>query len=851
MNFPRIKNKWHFIFYCIILLICCLEFSFLLVFFKPFNPFNQKYINFNRDIVKKHKPNNHKQDSFKKDGSKIYEINRDVPNEGTPTSSPPIQTFLPPQILSIDTIITNDTNGTNDISSVSLIKLEIGSNLTQSLNLIPDISSNDIGLCSQICFHEEDGSCNNRIDYFDSENSTTFDGTFKAEIINYLDGSNVSAFSGFDYITLENYTFKNKDLLFLFDEINGTLESQSAVEGVMGLGFGSPIWNQLASDGYLQVIGIALPNFICSIGSIAFGGIDFRYIFNDPPNRPEFHNIRTLNDTIYPIIEVNKIWVNKTPLNFPVINAIISTSYNKISLGNFSTEFFTKLGANKTSDGNWIVPDPVDITIDVTTDSGPIIGIVVSSFATCNSMIKGQCISIFDDDFGPLNNTIIIGALYVQNFYITANKANNASNTIGIAERSEDFCPIPGPTGVPPVPPQTTIPPKPIPTFPPPQILDELCYQSTTGSCNNRQHIFDSKNSSYFNPNGTIGSINYLDGSFANGSFGNDFIILDNFGFANKFLFLLYSQIFGALQAESAVEGVMGLGLSSQIWDQLASKGYDQAIGFAFPNYPCPVGSIAFGGIDPRFSNDSNETFSIPTLNDNTYPIIEIYTIWVNETPLDFPVIDAIISTNYNKVSLGNFSTEFFNALGANKTSDGNWVVPNPVDISFDLTTDSGLLIGAIIPSDLSCNMIKGQCISVFDDSSGPSNLANSLILGIPFILVQIGSNASLNIVPDTSVNDIGICSELCNQSSIGSCDNRLHIFDSKNSSSFSPNGTKGSINYLDGSLAKGSFGNDFITLNNFGFANKFSFLLFSQIFGALQAENAVEGIMGLGLSSQ
>ncbi|CAG8811612.1 27767_t:CDS:2, partial [Gigaspora margarita] len=326
-----------------------------------------KYINFNRDIVKKHKPKNHKQDPLKKYSPKIYDINRDVPNEGTPTSSPPTQTFLPPQILSIDTIITNDTNDTNDISSASLIKVEIGSNLSLSLNLIPDISSNDIGLCSQICYNGEVGSCNNRIDYFDSENSTTFEGAFKTETINYLDGSNVSALLGYDYITLDKYQFKNKPLLSLFDEINGALEYQSVVEGIMGLGFGSSIWNQLASDGYLQVIGIALPNFICSIGSIAFGGIDLRYIYTDPP---ELHYIPTLNDTDYPTITINMIWVNKTPLNFPAINVIISTSYNKISLGNFSTEIFTKLGAKKTSDGNWIVPDPVDITFDVTTYSG-------------------------------------------------------------------------------------------------------------------------------------------------------------------------------------------------------------------------------------------------------------------------------------------------------------------------------------------------------------------------------------------------------------------------------------------------------------------------------------------------
>ncbi|KAF0544027.1 hypothetical protein F8M41_003130 [Gigaspora margarita] len=225
----------------------------------------------------------------------------------------------------------------------------------------------------------------------------------------------------------------------MLDKINGILKNQSAVEGVMGLGFGSQIWNQLASNGYLQVIGITLPNFICSIGSIAFGGIDLRYISNDPPNPPKIHNIPTLNGTDYPTIEVKTIRVNNTSLNFPVINAIISTSYNKVSLGSFSTEFFTKLGANKTSDGNWIVPNPVDITLDVTTDSGPIIGITITSNLTCNSMSKGQCISIFDDKFGPLNNTIIIGALFVKNFNFVVNKAKSI---IGIADRN-NFCPTP------------------------------------------------------------------------------------------------------------------------------------------------------------------------------------------------------------------------------------------------------------------------------------------------------------------------------------------------------------------------------------------------------------------------
>ncbi|CAG8853572.1 31057_t:CDS:2, partial [Gigaspora margarita] len=195
----------------------------------------------------------------------------------------------------------------------------------------------------------------------------------------------------------------------------------------------------------------------------------------------------------------------------------------------------------------------------------------------------------------------------------------------------------------------------------------------------------------------------------------------------------------GALQAESNVEGIMGVGLSYQIWDQLASKGYNQVIGFALPNFVCDFGSVAFGGMDLRFSNkhfniDSNETFSISTPNDSTYPKIKIIMIWVNRTALDFPVIDAIISTNYNKISLSNYSTEFFTKLGAKKTINGNWIVPNPVDISFDVKTDSGTIIGITIPSNLTCNIINGQCISIFDDLPGPINSSNSIILGIPFI---------------------------------------------------------------------------------------------------------------------
>ncbi|CAG8774608.1 24043_t:CDS:2, partial [Gigaspora rosea] len=453
---------------------------------------------------------------------------------------------------------------------------------------------------------------------------------------------------------------------------------------------------------------------------------------------------------------------------------IISTNYDKISLGNYSTEFFEVLGANKTSNGSWVVPNPVDIIFNLVTVSGLIIGVTIPSDSTCN-MIQGLCISIFDDSPGPLNST---------NSIILVNKRESI---IGIADRN-NFCPIPTPTGMPPVPSQTTILPQPTQTFPPPQILylsrfktdnqsnqsqsleylfqvqigsnsaqtlnimpdtcindigvcSELCNQSITGSCNNRHHIFDSKNSSSFSQNSTTGSINYLDGSSAKGLFGNDFIILDNFGFANKFSFLLFSQINGILQAESAVEGIMGLGLSSQIWNQLTSNGYDQAIGFALPNSVCDFGSIAFGGIDQRFNNklfnvDSNEIFSIPTLNDSTYPKIKIDAIWVNETPLEFPIKDAIISTNYDKISLGNgnFSKEFFKILGATKLKDGSWLVSNPVDILFNLATGSGEVVEAKIPSNLTCNIINEKCISIFDDLPGPLNSINSIILGKPFI---------------------------------------------------------------------------------------------------------------------
>ncbi|CAG8635088.1 7210_t:CDS:1, partial [Dentiscutata heterogama] len=207
-GFSRIY-KSRLIIYSIIIIIY-LKFSFFIInenkneerFFKNYNP---KTVNYNQDAIKKYNP-------------KFNNFNRNVIKERAST----------PLILSINKFDINDPN------SVSLIQLQIGSNPSQKVNLIPDISSNDIGLCNPLS-----ESCNSRKNIFISDNSTSFKGTYKPRSINYLDGSSVSGFTGNDFITFNDFTFKDKFSLILFDKINGALQSQSAVEGVMGLGFGS------------------------------------------------------------------------------------------------------------------------------------------------------------------------------------------------------------------------------------------------------------------------------------------------------------------------------------------------------------------------------------------------------------------------------------------------------------------------------------------------------------------------------------------------------------------------------------------------------------------------------------
>ncbi|CAG8801525.1 25165_t:CDS:1, partial [Dentiscutata erythropus] len=142
---------------------------------------------------------NYNQDAIKKYNQKFDGFNRDVIKGRAST----------PLILNINKFDINDPN------SVSLIQIQIGSNASQKFNLIPDISSNDIGLCDSLS-----KSCNNRKNIFNSDDSTSFKGFYKPSSINYLDGSSVSGLAGNDFITFNGFTFKNKFSLILFDEIN-------------------------------------------------------------------------------------------------------------------------------------------------------------------------------------------------------------------------------------------------------------------------------------------------------------------------------------------------------------------------------------------------------------------------------------------------------------------------------------------------------------------------------------------------------------------------------------------------------------------------------------------------------
>ncbi|CAG8733667.1 8002_t:CDS:2, partial [Gigaspora rosea] len=337
-----------------------------------------------------------------------------------------------PLILNINKFDINDPN------SVSLIQIQIGSNVSQSINLIPDTSSNDFGLCSEFCGRSLSGDCTNRKDIFTSENSTSFKGNYKPKSINYLDGSIVNGYTGSDFITINSFTFKNKFSLLLFNKISGTLKAQNPVEGIMGLGFSSQYACQIIIYNFLQ--------------SNRVFNVDTKNIFK----------ISTLNNTTYWKIRIGLIWIDESPLIIPtpVTDSLISTSHNKISLGVYSSEFFKNLNATKASDGNWIMSTPVPISFDVITDSG-VIGVVVPS---CN-MIRGKCVSIFDDSSGPLNS-IILGAPFLETIYFII---DNDDHTIRIANKN-NFCPISNPKEEPSKEKNPPLPPPlpPFPPFPPP-----------------------------------------------------------------------------------------------------------------------------------------------------------------------------------------------------------------------------------------------------------------------------------------------------------------------------------------------------------------------------------------------
>ncbi|RIB10586.1 aspartic peptidase domain-containing protein, partial [Gigaspora rosea] len=254
------------------------------------NPFSRNA----KRIVKNYNP---KVINYKKYDEKIPSLNQNVNKERATN----------PLILNINKFDINDPN------SVSLIQIQIGSNVPQNIDLIPDTSSNDFGLCSEFCGRSLSGDCANRQDIFASDNSTSFKGNYKPKSINYLDGSIVNGYTGSDFITINSFTFKNKFSFLLYNKINGALKAENPVEGIMGLGFSSQIWNQLADNAYDQTIGLALPNSNCAVGTITFGGMDSRFI-SDTNN---IYKISTLNDTTYWKIQVNLIWIDESPLIIP------------------------------------------------------------------------------------------------------------------------------------------------------------------------------------------------------------------------------------------------------------------------------------------------------------------------------------------------------------------------------------------------------------------------------------------------------------------------------------------------------------------------------------------------------
>ncbi|CAG8740067.1 2833_t:CDS:2, partial [Racocetra persica] len=254
-------------------------------------------------------------------------------------------------------------------------------------------------------------------------------------------------------------------------------------------------------------------------------------------------------------------------------------------------------------------------------------------------------------------------------------------------------------------------------------VASQFCKRS---GCANRQNIFDSKSSKSFRSSfGKSQPIKYLDGSSVSGTSGADSLTFNTFSNSNpKFgstKIILAKQISGLLRAQAAVEGVMGLGAKSPIWNQLQRSRLDQVVGIAIPLGNCKVGSIAFGGLDSRFVNGPLYNTSLKSSNSSTYSV-SINVLYVGGIPLNSTVIDSILDIENERISLGKFSREFFGLLKAKKKSNG-FFAKNPVDISFDVTLSDDEIVQFTLPKSSICESgtRKGKgCITIFDDKPGP-----------------------------------------------------------------------------------------------------------------------------------
>ncbi|CAG8781946.1 8131_t:CDS:2 [Cetraspora pellucida] len=198
------------------------------------------------------------------------------------------------------------------------------------------------------------------------------------------------------------------------------------------------MWKKLDESNLDQVIGFAFPLGNCSVGSIAFGGIDNRFI------RGSFHNISRLNESEpFHSIKINTAYVGDIPIDTPSIDSILDTRSNRISFGKASVDFFKLINATKSPEG-WKIPKPVDISFDIMLSDDEVVKFDLPSNAICdNSVGVGKdCIAVVDDRSGPLN-TWIFGTPFLQNFYFAIDLKQNL---IQFANRN-NFCPPVGSGG--------------------------------------------------------------------------------------------------------------------------------------------------------------------------------------------------------------------------------------------------------------------------------------------------------------------------------------------------------------------------------------------------------------------